>query len=86
MASGCCVVASKTGGNPELVTDQQSGLLFPPGDSAALAACLDLLLRNGTLRARLAAEGAERMRTEFTLTRAARRMAETYTQVLAKAV
>jgi len=82
MAFGCCVVASKTGGNPELVADQQSGLLFPPGDSAALAACLDLLLRNTALRARLAAAGAERIRTEFTLEHAARRMAEIYAQVL----
>jgi glycosyltransferase involved in cell wall biosynthesis len=85
MASGCCVVASKTGGNPELVMDQQSGLLFPPGDSAALAACLDLLLRNPSLRTRLAAAGAERIRTEFTLARAARRMAEIYGEVLGSA-
>jgi glycosyltransferase involved in cell wall biosynthesis len=82
MASGCCVVASKTGGNPELVNDQQSGLLFPPGDSAALAASLDLLLRNAGLRSRLAAAAAERMRTEFTLERAARRMGEIYTEAL----
>jgi L-malate glycosyltransferase len=83
MASGCCVVASKTGGNPELVTDQQSGLLFPPGDSTALAACLDLLLRNPGLRTRLAGAGADRIRTEFTLARAARRMADIYAEVLA---
>jgi L-malate glycosyltransferase len=82
MASGCCVVASKAGGNPELVTDQQTGLLFPPGDSAALAACLDLLLRNATLRTRLATAGAGRMRSEFTVERAARRMAEIYGEVL----
>jgi L-malate glycosyltransferase len=82
MASGCCVVASKAGGNPELVTDQQTGLLFPAGDSAALTACLDLLLRNATLRRRLAAAAAERMRTEFTMERAARRMAEIYAEVL----
>lgn len=82
MASGCCVVASKTGGNPELVTDQQTGLLFPSGDSAALAACLDLLLRNAALRRRLAAAGAERIRTEFTVERAARRMADIYREVL----
>jgi L-malate glycosyltransferase len=82
MASGCCVVASKTGGNPELVADQQSGLLFPPSDSDALAACLDLLLRNVGLRTRLAAAGEERMRTEFTLDRAARRMDAIYAEVL----
>jgi L-malate glycosyltransferase len=85
MASGCCVVASKTGGNPDLVTDQQSGLLFPPGDSAALAACLNLLLRNAALRARLAAAGRERMCTEFMLERAVRRMAEIYAQILTTA-
>jgi L-malate glycosyltransferase len=82
MASGCCVVASKAGGNPELVTDQETGLLFPPGDSGALAACLDLLLHNAALRTRLAAAGAERMRAEFTTERAARRMAKIYAEVL----
>jgi L-malate glycosyltransferase len=86
MASGCCVVASKAGGNPELVVDQQSGLLFPPGDSTALAACLDLLLRDAGLRTRLAAAGVERMRTEFTLECSVRHMAEIYSQVLANAV
>jgi glycosyltransferase involved in cell wall biosynthesis len=82
MASGCCVVASKTGGNAELVTDQQTGLLFPSGDSTALTGCLDILLRNPTLRTRLAAAGAERIRTEFTVERAARQMAKIYAQVL----
>jgi L-malate glycosyltransferase len=86
MASGCSVVASEAGGNPELVVDQQSGLLFHPGDSTALATCLDLLLRNPDLRARLAAAGRERMRTEFTLLRAAWRIEEIYAQVLANAV
>ncbi len=81
MASGCCVVASKTGGNPELVVDRQCGLLFPPGDSAALAACLDLLLRNAAMRAGLAAAAAERMRTAFTIEQAARRMAEIYRKI-----
>jgi L-malate glycosyltransferase len=82
MACGCCVVASRVGGNPELVTDRQNGLLFPAGDSAALASCLDLLLCDPILRARLAAAGAQRMREEFTLARAAERMGEIYTGVL----
>jgi L-malate glycosyltransferase len=85
MATGCCAVASKTGGNPELVTDRQSGLLFSPSDSAALAACLDLLLHNPRLRTCLAAAGTERIRNEFTLARAARRMAEIYGEVLGRA-
>jgi hypothetical protein len=59
-----------------------AGLLFPPGDSHALAACLKELLHDSHLHARLAAAGAERMRTEFTLARAVHRMGEIYAQVL----
>jgi L-malate glycosyltransferase len=84
MACGCCVVASRVGGNPELVTDQESGLLFPAGDGEALAGCLDLLLSDPGLRARLAAAGSERMRSEFTLARAAERMQEIYAGVLGR--
>jgi L-malate glycosyltransferase len=82
MACGCCAVASEAGGNPELVRDRENGLLFPPGDSAALAACLDLLLGDPALRARLAAAGAERMRKEFGIESAAARMEEIYNAVL----
>lgn len=85
MACGCCVVAARVGGNPELVADRETGLLFPAGDSQALASCLDQLLRDPGLRARLAAAGAERIRTEFTLAKAAQRMGEIYGGVLGNA-
>jgi L-malate glycosyltransferase len=82
MACGCCVVASRVGGNPELVSDRHTGLLFPASDSQSLAACLDLLLGDPPLRERLAAAGAERMRTEFSLASAASRMGKIYGEVL----
>src|SRR5207244_161276 len=41
MASGCCVVASRVGGNPELVVEGETGLLFRAADSADLARSLD---------------------------------------------
>jgi glycosyltransferase involved in cell wall biosynthesis len=84
MACGCCVVASQVGGNRELVRDRECGLLFPPGDSAALASCLELLLSDVDLRARLDSAGAERMRKEFSLASAAARMEEIYNFVLAE--
>ncbi|PWT99253.1 MAG: hypothetical protein C5B51_27520 [Terriglobia bacterium] len=82
MACGCCVVASRVGGNPELVVDQETGLLFRPGDSADLARALESLLEDNLLREKLASAGAMRIREQFTIARAAERMAEIYRTVL----
>jgi glycosyltransferase involved in cell wall biosynthesis len=53
MASGCAVVASRTGALPEIITDGQTGLLVPPGDEAALGSALDQVVSDPRLRARL---------------------------------
>ncbi|HEV3331194.1 MAG TPA: glycosyltransferase [Bryobacteraceae bacterium] len=82
MACGCCVVASRVGGNPELVVDRETGLLFPALDTAELARCLDLLLRDRDLRRGLAAAGTCRIREQFTTARAAETMAAIYRGVL----
>jgi glycosyltransferase involved in cell wall biosynthesis len=50
MASGLPVVATKVGGNDELVRDGETGLLVPAGDPAALAAALRRYLREPALR------------------------------------
>jgi glycosyltransferase involved in cell wall biosynthesis len=83
MACGCVAVASAVGGNPELVREGETGLLFPVGDAAALAGCLLRLARDGEQRRRMAELARRRMETEFTLPAAARRMAEIYAEVLA---
>jgi glycosyltransferase involved in cell wall biosynthesis len=82
MASGCCVVASRVGGNPELVIEEESGLLFRPGDSADLARCLGRLLTDGGLRERLGAAGTRRIREHFSIASAAQRMGAVYRSVL----
>ena len=55
MACGICVVASEVGGNPELIGQNERGLLFPIGDDAALAGILLELAGDGDRRGRLAA-------------------------------
>lgn len=57
MASGTPVVATSVGGVPEIVHDGVNGLLVPPGDPAALATAIDLLLHDPDLRDRLGAAG-----------------------------
>jgi glycosyltransferase involved in cell wall biosynthesis len=78
MACGCCAVASEVGGNPELVEHGRTGLLFPAGDSRALAAALESLIGSGALRHHLAEAGAAFIRDGFSSQAAARRMGRIY--------
>jgi glycosyltransferase involved in cell wall biosynthesis len=57
LACGIPTIASDIGGNPEIVREGSSGLLFRKGDAADLAAAIGRLARDPALRARLAAEG-----------------------------
>ncbi|HXK05718.1 MAG TPA: glycosyltransferase family 4 protein [Verrucomicrobiae bacterium] len=82
MGCGCCPIASDAGGNAELVTDGETGLLFPAGDTEALAACLRRVLSDAGLRRRLAAAAGERARTMFAREIAAARMGAIYREFL----
>jgi glycosyltransferase involved in cell wall biosynthesis len=53
MACGVPVVASSVGGIPEMVEHNANGLLVEPGDPAALADAVGLILRDPALRQRL---------------------------------
>jgi glycosyltransferase involved in cell wall biosynthesis len=82
MACGCAVVASKVGGNPELVLDGETGLLFEKADAAGLAARLRLLIEDEGLRRRLACAGAWMIREKFSLASSTRRMEQIYESFL----
>lgn len=60
LMSGCAVVATPAGGIPELILDEETGLLCRDGDAVHLAAQLERLLTDPALRARLATAGRER--------------------------
>jgi glycosyltransferase involved in cell wall biosynthesis len=83
MACGCAVAASRVGGNPELVKDGETGLLFEPRDAAGLAEALRLLICDSTLRATFAANAARTIQSRFSLPAAARSLGEIYSALLA---
>jgi glycosyltransferase involved in cell wall biosynthesis len=64
-AAGRPVVASRVGGVPELVAHGRTGLLFPAGDDAALAGCLDRLLRDRPLAETLGEAGRALVRERY---------------------
>lgn len=67
MASGCPVLASDVGGNPELVEDETTGLLFHSDDDQALALQLSRLSSDPALRTRLTAQALQRMHTLYSV-------------------
>lgn len=82
MASGCCPIASRVGGNPELIEDGVSGLLFSPGDTASLAGALREAILNPELRLRLANAAHDFVEANFSRETAARRMEQIYSGLL----
>jgi len=69
MACARPVVATRAGGIPEVVTDNETGLLVPAHDAAALATALVALLRDAPLRDRLGRAGRTRVVEEFSIDR-----------------
>jgi glycosyltransferase involved in cell wall biosynthesis len=83
MACGCAVVASRVGGNVELVQDGRTGLLFEAGAVDQLTAALARLVEHESLRLSLAEAGSRWIRERFSLTSSATRMADIYASLLA---
>jgi glycosyltransferase involved in cell wall biosynthesis len=83
MASGTAIVATDTGGTPEIVRDGLEGLLVPPRDPAALARAIRALAADAGRRARLGAAGVARVAAEFTVERYVDRTLAVYDEALA---
>ncbi|MGE0083149.1 MAG: TIGR04063 family PEP-CTERM/XrtA system glycosyltransferase [Desulfococcaceae bacterium] len=66
MAMGKAFIASDVGGHKELIRHNHTGFLFPAGNAKALAAGLDRLLRDETLRTGLQTEGFRWVREHHT--------------------
>lgn len=64
MAAGCAVAASNRGGIPELITDQQNGLLFNPMNENSIYSAIDELINAPSFRFRMAIEGRKKITEE----------------------
>jgi len=84
MALGLPVVASRAGGNTDLVTHGEDGWLVPPRDSLAFARALSVLLADPALRHRLGARARLTARGRFPVARTAAATEAVYRIALAQ--
>jgi glycosyltransferase involved in cell wall biosynthesis len=82
MACGCCVVASRVGGTPELIEDESRGLLFAAGNASELAQKLVRVLQDVALRKKLGTKAAEFAATKLNIEIAVQRTMEIYETLL----
>lgn len=82
MACGLPVIATRVGGNAELVVDGETGLVVPPGDPAALAAAMVRLSRDPALGAAMGQRGRARAEAHFEIRQMMRHYEQLYREVL----
>jgi glycosyltransferase involved in cell wall biosynthesis len=84
-AAGLPIVATRVGGNHEVVRDGETGYLVPPRDDAALAQGMLRLMELPTPeRGAMGEAGHQHVRSHYSLGRVAERWEELYREVLAR--
>jgi glycosyltransferase involved in cell wall biosynthesis len=82
MAAGAAVVATRVGGNPEVVEDGVTGFLVPPREPEALAAAIGRLLDNPGRAQAMGQAGRQRVAEHFSLTRVTQETESLYLRLL----
>jgi len=67
MAAGKPVIATDTGGNPELVIDGETGFLIPHEDADELISKIKILLENPDKRKEMGSMGMQKIKDSFSL-------------------
>jgi glycosyltransferase involved in cell wall biosynthesis len=84
MSIGRPVIASRTGGLPDIVVDGETGLLVPPGDPNALRQAIERLIADRDLRECMGRAGRRRV-AEFQASTVVPRIEQVYQALIAKA-
>lgn len=82
MAAGVPVVATRVGGNPEVVTDGKTGFLVPPRDVGALVEATMSIVNDPDLGRRMGAEARRQAIARFSLDRMVRETEDLYLRLL----
>lgn len=82
MQAGVPIVATNVGGIPEMIRNEQDGLLIPPRDPAAIEGALVQLMQNFALRASMVKSADARYQTEFTVQEMAGKISNLYKKLL----
>jgi glycosyltransferase involved in cell wall biosynthesis len=82
MACGCPVLVSRGAAVHEVLTDNENAFLFPPRNPEALAAKIRSVAAEPTLRARVAQQGMELVRTKYNWEQFARQVAQVFQDLI----
>lgn len=82
MACGLPVIATRSGGPEEIITDGEDGLLAPVGDAAGIAATIERLAASVALRLKFGEVGRKTVIARFTLQRMVSAYEAIYEEVL----
>jgi glycosyltransferase involved in cell wall biosynthesis len=82
MACGCPVLVSQGAAVHEVLTDGVNAILFPPRNPEALAARIRELATQPSMRARIAQQGMDLVRTKFTWEQFARQIGQICNELL----
>lgn len=85
MACGLPVIATRVGGNAELVIEGETGMLVPAGDSAALADALARYVEDGRMMTQHGQAARKRAEAEFSIDGMVARYAQLYESLLSAA-
>jgi len=84
MAAGVPVVATRVGGNAEVVSEGETGLLVPADNDDRLVEAVESLLKEPSLRLRCGRQAREMARADFGLSRIRDRFEQLYVTLLAE--